>query len=72
MEKSNLSFNLFKPLFGIGLCFIFILLGVWLYAVKAENQTAIAPWIIKGVGIINIVFFGTFFILSLKKLLSRK
>ncbi len=69
MQKSN---SFFKQLFGIGLCFLFVLLGIWLFAVKATAQTAIAPWIIKTVGLVNIVFFGTFFIFSIKKLLSNK
>lgn len=72
MEKSSSFFKLFKLLFGIGLCLLFVVLGIWLFTVKANAQTAVAPWIIKTIGVINVVFFGTFFIFSIKKLLSNK
>jgi cytochrome c biogenesis protein CcdA len=72
MENKESAVNKSKLLFGIGTSILFVMLGCWLYFSKSTQQNSVQPWIIKLVGVINIVFFGIIGITAFKKLLDRK
>lgn len=57
-------FNNFKPLFGIGIALLFILLGF--YLIEKEDQFAII------VGYVNIVFWSGMILFALYKFITKK
>lgn len=56
--------NSFKPLLGIAIALLFIVLGF--YLIEKESQLAIV------VGYINIIFWSGLILLSLYKLITKK
>ena len=56
--------NTFKPLFGIGLALLFVLLGF--YLIGKDSQLAII------VGYVNIVFWSGLILLALYKFITKK
>jgi len=56
--------NTFKPLFGIGLALLFVLLGF--YLIEKDSQLAII------VGYVNIVFWSGLILLALYKFITKK
>jgi|JI9StandDraft_1071089.scaffolds.fasta_scaffold278926_2 cytochrome c biogenesis protein CcdA len=72
MENKGSTVNKFKLLFSLGTSILFIMLGFWLYFTKSTQQNSLQPWIIKLIGILNIVLFGILGMTAIKKLLDRK
>lgn len=57
-----------KGLFGIGLSFLFVLLGIFLLAEVPENSLNFSPLAVKVTGIACILFFGTLLLFGFRKL----
>lgn len=56
--------NNFKPLFGIGIALLFIILGF--YLIEKESELAIVA------GYANIIFWSGLILLSIYKLITKK
>jgi|GEM_PF-6931466 len=56
--------NSFKPLFGVGIALLFVLLGS--YLIEKDSQLAIV------VGYVNIVFWSGLILLALYKFITKK
>ena len=58
-----------KALLGVGFSFLFVYLGYYLYTETSKKSET--PILIKGIGVICILFFGILFLAGLKKLIKR-
>jgi len=60
-----------KGLFSLGISILFVMLGIYLFQIKAETIDSSFALISKIVGVICIVFFGSIVLLSLSNFLRR-
>lgn len=47
-----------QRLFGIGLALLFVMLGIYLFSVKADDPATAYPEVTRWVGIVCAAFFG--------------
>jgi len=59
-----------KGLFGIGTSLLFVMLGVYLFTVKAHNPATENPELVKWVGIACTAFFGLVAFAGIKMLVT--
>ncbi len=76
-EKIEIPLSKNKLFLGIGGSILFVFLGVWLFSNAdsfQENSFRLLrnPMIVKGVGIVGILFFGAIGIFGIKKLFDKK
>jgi hypothetical protein len=72
MNKIEIPLSKTKLVFGISGSILFVLLGFYLHAIIADQQTRFAPTLVKGIGIAAILFFCTTTIYGIKKLFDTK
>lgn len=71
-KKIEIPFSKNKLFFGIGGSILFVVLGIWLF-LKADNSfQVINPIIVKGIGILSILFCGATGIFGIKRLFDKK
>ena len=58
-----------KALLGVGFSFLFVYLGYYLYTETSEKSET--PILIKGIGVICMLFFGILFLAGLRKQIKR-
>jgi len=57
MQTVEIPLNKNKIFFGIGISLLFVVAGYFIYTTIADQQQRVDPSILKGVGILGIVFF---------------
>jgi len=75
MNKIEIPLSKTKLLTGLGGSMLFVFLGVWLFTHEFDLQNTSwilleNPWIIKGVGVASVLFFGATGIYGIKKMLD--
>ena len=71
MNKIEISLSKTKLLLVIGISVLFMVLGYFLFATIADQQTDRSPTFVKGVGIAGILFFGAIGIYAVRKSLDK-
>ena len=64
MNKNN-------ALFGVGIAILFVILGLYLLLEKATQEGTSNPLLIKIIGIICVLFFGSLAVLGLLKFIKK-
>lgn len=72
MERIEIQLSRTKLFWGIGGSVIFVILGVSLTAYIADHQSQIDPFLLKGGGLLSILFFGATAILGIRKILDTR
>ncbi|MDR2009984.1 MAG: hypothetical protein LBQ22_05835 [Bacteroidales bacterium] len=72
MDKVEIPLSKKKLILGIVGSFLFVVLGLCLFTIIAEQQTRFSPVFVKGVGITGILFFGATGIYGTRKVFDRK
>ena len=67
MNKIEIELSKTKLLVGIGGSIMFVVLGLYLITIMADQQTRFNPIIVKGIGIASVVFFGATGVYGIKK-----
>ncbi len=68
MNKIEIPLSKTKLFLGIGGSVLFVVLGIYLFATIADNQTQFNATVVKVVGIASVLFFGATGIYGIKKL----
>ena len=71
MNKIEIPLSKTKLLLVTGASILFIVLGYFLFATIADQQTERSPTFVKGVGIAGILIFGVIGIYGVKKLFDK-
>jgi hypothetical protein len=72
MNQIEIPLSKSKLFLGIGGSILFVILGFFLITVIAGEQTPFNPMLIKGVGILSVVFFTITGIYSVRKISDKK
>jgi len=72
MEKIEIQLSKSKIFWGIGGSIVFVVLGICLIAFITDQQTRFSPLLIKGIGLVSVLFFGATGIYGFIKLFDRR
>jgi hypothetical protein len=71
MAQIKIPLSKSKIFLGIGGSVLFIVLGIFLITVVANQQTRFNPLLIKGIGISSVLFFGMTTLYGIRKLFDK-
>lgn len=72
MNRIEIPLSKSKLFLGIGGSIIFVILGFFMITVMAGEQTPFNPMLIKGAGILSVVFFTITGIYGVRKISDKK